>query len=175
MSQVACIVLLFVVLQEINRLCFMFKIGCHLSISNGFLAMGKDAISINANTFQFFTRNPRGGAAKAIDKNDIAAFLELAKQNNFASVLAHAPYTLNLCAASEGIRNFARETMADDMRKHKNLSEMKAAIYAKYGTPEVYITSPFSSIARNISELTSGEQTSSSFAPVTLLPVLVTA
>ena len=77
--------------------------------------MGKDAISIKANTFQFFTRNPRGGAAKAIDKNDIAAFIELAERNNFAPVLAHAPYTLNLCAASEGIRNFARETMADDL------------------------------------------------------------
>ena len=83
--------------------------------------MGKDAISINANTFQFFTRNPRGGAAKAIDKNDIAAFLELAEQNNFAPVLAHAPYTLNLCAANEGIRDFARETMADDFARMEYL------------------------------------------------------
>ena len=93
----------------------MFQIGCHLSVSKGFLAMGKDALSIGANTFQFFTRNPRGGSAKAIDENDIAAFLALAKQNHLTHFLAHAPYTLNLCAAEESIRTFARNTMADDL------------------------------------------------------------
>ncbi len=99
----------------------MLKIGCHLSISNGFLAMGKDALSIGANTFQFFTRNPRGGSAKAIDEKDITAFLELAKQNNFAVLLAHAPYTLNICAAEENIRRFARNTLADDLLRMEYL------------------------------------------------------
>ncbi len=99
----------------------MFKIGCHLSISKGFLAAGKDTVSIGANTFQFFTRNPRGGSAKAIDEKDIAVFLELAKQNNFTILLAHAPYTLNVCSAEEGIRKFARDTMADDLLRMEYL------------------------------------------------------
>jgi deoxyribonuclease-4 len=99
----------------------MFKIGCHLSVSKGFDAMGKDAVEIGANTFQFFTRNPRGGSAKAIDEKDVSAFLELAKQNNFAILLAHAPYTLNLCAADEHIRLFALETMEDDLKRMEYL------------------------------------------------------
>lgn len=99
----------------------MFKIGCHLSMSKGYLAMGKDALSIGANTFQFFSRNPRGGSAKAIDEKDISAFLELAKENNFAILLAHAPYTLNVCAADEKIRKFARDTMADDLSRMEYL------------------------------------------------------
>ncbi|WP_255491429.1 deoxyribonuclease IV [Dysgonomonas sp. ZJ279] len=99
----------------------MFKIGCHLSVAKGFLSMGKDALSINANTFQFFTRNPRGGSAKVIDETDISAFLELAKQNNFATILAHAPYTLNVCAMDEGIRRFSREMMADDLLRMEYL------------------------------------------------------
>lgn len=99
----------------------MFKIGCHLSVSNGFLAMGKDALSIGANTFQFFTRNPRGGSAKAIDEKDIAALLELAKQNHFAVLLAHAPYTLNVCAAEESIRKFSCNTLADDLLRMEYL------------------------------------------------------
>jgi endonuclease IV len=81
----------------------MFKIGCHLSVADGFLAMAKDAMAINANTFQFFTRNPRGGNAKAIDEKDIAAFRELAKKQNFSIILAHASYTMNVCAADEKI------------------------------------------------------------------------
>lgn len=93
----------------------MFKIGCHLSISKGFLAMGKDALSIGANTAQFFTRNPRGGSAKAIDEKDVAAFLALAKENHFAVLLAHAPYTMNVCAADENIRQFSRDMMTDDL------------------------------------------------------------
>ncbi len=93
----------------------MLKIGCHLSTSNGFQGMGKDALSIGANTFQFFTRNPRGGSAKAIDEKDVAAFLKLAKEHDFAVLLAHAPYTLNVCAADEGIRRFAREMLVDDL------------------------------------------------------------
>jgi deoxyribonuclease-4 len=99
----------------------MFKIGCHLSASNGYLAMGKDAVKINANVFQFFTRNPRGGAAKAIDEKDIAAFQALSKEHGIAVLLAHAPYTLNACAEKEHLRQFARETMADDIRRMEYL------------------------------------------------------
>ncbi len=95
----------------------MFKIGCHLSASKGFLHMGKEAKSIGANTFQFFTRNPRGGKAKPIDEADIKAFLEFAKENNFAKILAHAPYTLNACSADAGIREFAFNTMKDDLMR----------------------------------------------------------
>ena len=93
----------------------MLNIGCHLSISKGFYNMGKEALSIGANTFQFFSRNPRGGKAKAIDEKDVAALLELIKENNFATILAHAPYTLNACSADEKTRNFAHEMLADDL------------------------------------------------------------
>ena len=99
----------------------MLNIGCHLSSSNGFLAMGKDAVAINANTFQFFTRNPRGGSAKPISKKDVDAFLELSKQNNFAPILAHASYTLNICSADEKIRKFAVTTMIDDLERMEYL------------------------------------------------------
>ena len=95
----------------------MFTIGCHLSASKGFEAMGKEAIKIKANTFQFFTRNPRGGKAKAIDEEDVKKFLKLAEENNFGRILAHAPYTLNGCSADESIRKFATETMADDLMR----------------------------------------------------------
>lgn len=95
----------------------MLNIGCHLSASKGYLQMGKEAKSINANTFQFFTRNPRGGKAKDIDENDVKAFIEFAKENNFAQILAHAPYTLNPCSKDEHIREFALNTMADDLRR----------------------------------------------------------
>lgn len=95
----------------------MLYIGCHLSASKGFLAMGKEAVKIGANTFQFFTRNPRGGAAKPIDEEDIRLYLEFAKENNIGTIVAHAPYTLNACAATEDIRKFARETMIDDIRR----------------------------------------------------------
>ncbi|MCE7700262.1 MAG: deoxyribonuclease IV [Methanobacterium paludis] len=79
--------------------------------------MGEEAISIGAKTFQFFTRNPRGGKAKDIDENDVAAFLEIAKENNFTTILAHAPYTLNACSAEEKTRKFAVEIMADDLAR----------------------------------------------------------
>jgi deoxyribonuclease-4 len=95
----------------------MFKIGCHLSTSKGFLGMGKDAVSIGANTFQFFTRNPRGGSAKAIDEKDVADFLALAQKQQISSLVAHSPYTLNACSADSGIREFAERTMADDLRR----------------------------------------------------------
>lgn len=92
-----------------------FRIGCHLSASEGYLSMAKTAVQIGANTFQFFTRNPRGGAAKPIDPEDIAAFLDYSKQNDIGPILAHASYTMNLCAAEERIRDFARNTLADDL------------------------------------------------------------
>ena len=93
----------------------MFYIGCHLSASEGFLAMGRTALSIGANTFQFFTRNPRGSRAQAIDPKDAEAFLTLAKENGFGTLVAHAPYTINPCSKDERTREFARLTMADDL------------------------------------------------------------
>ena len=99
----------------------MFKIGCHLSSSGGFSAMARTAVSIGANVFQFFTRNPRGGAAKAIDPDDVAAFAAFAAENGIADILAHAPYTLNACAADPKILNFARETMADDLMRMEHV------------------------------------------------------
>lgn len=95
----------------------MFRIGCHLSSSKGYLAMGKEAHSIGANTFQFFTRNPRGGSAKLLDIGDVAAYNEFAAQNGIDLILAHAPYTMNACAADEGLRKFAAEIMADDLMR----------------------------------------------------------
>ena len=97
------------------------KIGCHLSASKGFFAMGKDALRIGANTFQFFTRNPRGSRAKEIDPADAQALLELMQEHQFAPVLAHAPYTLNACSADPHTREFAWETMADDLKRMEYL------------------------------------------------------
>ncbi len=99
----------------------MLKIGCHLSSSKGFLAMGKTALQIGANTFQFFTRNPRGGKAKELDLEDVAAYNALAAEQGFFPILAHAPYTLNACAADEGLREFARNTMADDLNRLEHI------------------------------------------------------
>lgn len=99
----------------------MLNIGAHLSISKGFLACGKEAATIGANTFQFFTRNPRGGKAKEIDPNDTNALLEYMKENNFSKILAHAPYTLNPCSKTEKTREFALETMKDDLRRMEYL------------------------------------------------------
>ena len=93
----------------------MLRIGCHLSTSKGFLAMGKTACAIGANTFAFFTRNPRGGAAKPIDPADAAALRELMAANDFGTLVAHAPYTLNPCSDKPHAREFARECMADDL------------------------------------------------------------
>lgn len=95
----------------------MLKIGCHLSSAKGFLAMGKTAVEIGANTFQFFTRNPRGGKAKELDLEDVAAYGRLAEEQGFSPILAHAPYTLNACAANEGLQEFAENTMADDLAR----------------------------------------------------------
>lgn len=95
----------------------MLKIGCHLSSSKGYLAMGKTATSIGANTFQFFTRNPRGGAAKPIDPYDVSAFLKYSEENDISTILAHAPYTLNAAAKDTRVREFALLTMRDDIKR----------------------------------------------------------
>lgn len=99
----------------------MLTVGCHLSASEGFLAMGKTALSIGANTFQFFTRNPRGSKAKAIDPDDAAAFLALVQANGFGRLVAHAPYTINPCSKTERTREFARMTLADDLKRMEYL------------------------------------------------------
>ena len=95
----------------------MLYIGCHLSSSKGFAAMGRQALELGANTFQFFTRNPRGGNAKAIVPSDVEAYLAFAAEHNITRILAHAPYTLNACSADEHLREFARATMADDLAR----------------------------------------------------------
>lgn len=95
----------------------MLKIGCHLSSSKGYAAMGREARRIGADTFQFFTRNPRGGSAKQIDPEDVAEFLAFAKAQGIERILAHAPYTLNACSADPHVREFARNTMADDLER----------------------------------------------------------
>ena len=99
----------------------MLNIGCHLSTTKGYENMGKEALKIGANTFQYFTRNPRGGKAKDINEKDILALRKLMEENNFAKILAHAPYTLNGCSADESTREFASEMMADDLERLKYL------------------------------------------------------
>ena len=91
------------------------NIGCHLSASKGYLSMGKQALEIGADTFAFFTRNPRGGNAKKVNPDDVKAFLEFAKEHNFGKLVAHAPYTLNACSADESIRQFAKNTFKSDL------------------------------------------------------------
>jgi len=92
-------------------------IGCHLSAADGFRGLARDALAVGANVFQFFTRNPRGGAAKPIDLEDVADFLATARKERFGPILAHAPYTLNACSAKENTRRFAREVFADDLAR----------------------------------------------------------
>jgi deoxyribonuclease-4 len=99
----------------------MLNIGCHLSASKGFAHMGKEALSIDANTFQFFTRNPRGSKAKAIDENDVKELLKIAEDNGFAPMLGHAPYTLNACSADARTKEFALETLMDDLVRMEHL------------------------------------------------------
>lgn len=95
----------------------MKHIGCHLSVTKGYLHMGKEALSIGADTFQFFTRNPRGGSAKAIDTDDANRLLALMEESNFGPILAHAPYTLNPCSADARVRAFALEVFTEDLSK----------------------------------------------------------
>ncbi len=91
------------------------NLGCHLSVSGGYTKMGREALSIGANTFQFFTRNPRGGSVKIPTDADVLGLIEIMEQNSFAPIIAHAPYTFNPCAADEGIRDYTKRTMAEDM------------------------------------------------------------
>lgn len=95
----------------------MLTIGCHLSASKGYLAMARDAVSIDANTFQFFTRNPRGGKAKELDPADVQAFHAYCAEHGIERILAHAPYTLNAAAAKPEVQEFARATFADDLAR----------------------------------------------------------
>lgn len=95
----------------------MLHIGCHLSVSQGFLHMGKEALSIGADTFQFFTRNPRGGSVRKLDIDDVQALNHLMKEKHFAPILAHAPYTLNGCSKTEKTRQFAVAAMTDDLQR----------------------------------------------------------
>ena len=99
----------------------MLYIGCHLSSSRGLAAMGRQALELGANTFQFFTRNPRGSRAKPLDEADAAALTVLLQSRAFAPIIAHAPYTLNLCAAVEDRRTFAWETLADDLDRMEHV------------------------------------------------------
>lgn len=92
-------------------------IGNHLSASKGYAAMGKAALALDANTFAFFTRNPRGGKAKEIDEKDVEKFLNFAKKHEFGKIVAHAPYTMNLCAAKEDVRSFSKEMLLDDLKR----------------------------------------------------------
>ena len=96
-------------------------IGCHLSVSKGYLAMGREALRIGADTFSFFTRNPRGGGTKAFDREDIAALAELLEREDFAPLVAHAPYTYNLCSDKEANRDFAERSMKEDLERLEDL------------------------------------------------------
>jgi deoxyribonuclease-4 len=104
----------------------MFKIGCHLSSAGGYMAMAQTAVSIGANVFQFFTRNPRGGAAKPLDPADVRSFIDFAAANGIGPILAHAPYTINAAGADERVREFAESTMSDDLRR---LEHTPGALY----------------------------------------------
>lgn len=101
-----------------------FNIGCHLSSSDGYLAMGKQIIKMGGNTFQFFTRNPRGGKAKELDLNDINLYNQYAKENGIDFIVAHAPYTMNLCSDREDIREFALNLMKDDIMKLQHVNNV---------------------------------------------------
>ncbi len=116
----------------------MFYIGCHLSCSKGFTAMERDAERIGATTFQFFTRNPRGSSVKALDLEDIREFLKRKEEKGLGTLVAHAPYTLNACSADEKVREFARNTMADDLERLEhtpgNVYNFHPGSHVKQGT-----------------------------------------
>ena len=136
----------------------MLTIGCHLSSSKGYAAMAKEAEKINANTFQFFTRNPRGAKAKEINPEDVQAFHEKAKEICIQRILAHAPYTLNACSADERVREFAVNTMRDDLKRMEytpgNCYYFHPGSHVKQGA-EVGI----SYIAQMLNQLLTKEQT----------------
>ncbi len=102
----------------------MFYIGCHLSSARGYMAMGKEAVELGANVFQFFTRNPRGGSVKPLDREDLEKYNVFHRENGFGTILAHAPYTMNPCAAKEDLREFARNTMKEDLSRLELLEDV---------------------------------------------------
>ena len=136
----------------------MIRIGCHLSSSKGYESMAKDAIAIDANTFQFFTRNPRGGNAKAINEKDVERFLTIAKENDITPLLAHAPYTLNACSADPKLRDFAKRTMADDLARMEytpgNMYNFHPGCHVKQG-----VKTGIEYISQMLNEILSPDQT----------------
>lgn len=100
----------------------MLKIGCHLSIGKGFHHAGKEAVSIGANTFQFFTRNPRGGKAKDLDKEDLKKLQQLMKENNFAPIFAHGSYTMNLASNKKDTRDFSKNLLKGDLQRVEKIT-----------------------------------------------------
>ena len=136
----------------------MLKIGCHLSASNGYLAMGNTAIRIGANTFAFFTRNPRGGAAKSVKESDVAAFLALAKEAGISDLVAHSPYTLNPCSSDAHLREFAKNTMRDDLLRMEytpgNYYNFHPGCHTGQG-----VESGISEVAELLNEILTPEQT----------------
>lgn len=136
----------------------MIRIGCHLSSSKGYEFMAKDAIAIDANTFQFFTRNPRGGNAKAINEKDVERFLTTAKEKDITPLLAHAPYTLNACSADPKLRDFAKRTMADDLARMEytpgNMYNFHPGCHVKQG-----VKTGIEYISQMLNEILSPDQT----------------
>ena len=136
----------------------MIRIGCHLSSSKGYESMAKDAIAIDANTFQFFTRNPRGGNAKAINEKDVERFLTTAKEKDITPLLAHAPYTLNACSADPKLRDFAKKTMADDLARMEytpgNMYNFHPGCHVKQG-----VKTGIEYISQMLNEILSPDQT----------------
>ena len=158
------------------------KIGCHLSSSGGYLAMAQTAESIGANVFQFFTRNPRGGAAKPIDKADVAAFRAFAAEKGIGPILAHAPYTLNAAGAEPRVREFAEEVMIDDL---KRLELTPGAMYnfhpgshvgqgAEKGIELIaaHLVRVVEKVAKACASLRSGQETASTLATTILLETM---
>lgn len=136
----------------------MLRIGCHLSSSKGYCSMVKNAMLINANTFQYFSRNPRGGNAKEINPKDVEQFLSIAKEQDITPFLAHAPYTLNACSADPKLREFAKNTMADDLQRLEctpgNLYNFHPGSHVKQG-----IDIGIDLIARMLNDILKPEQT----------------
>ena len=136
----------------------MIRIGCHLSSSKGYESMAKDAIAIDDNTFQFFTRNPRGGNAKAINEKDVERFLTTAKEKDITPLLAHAPYTLNACSADPKLRDFAKRTMADDLARMEytpgNMYNFHPGCHVKQG-----VKTGIEYISQMLNEILSPDQT----------------
>ena len=136
----------------------MIRIGCHLSSSKGYESMAKDAIAIDANTFQFFTRNPRGGNAKAINEKDVERFLRTAKEKDNTPLLAHDTYTLNACSADPKLRDFAKRTMADDLARMEytpgNMYNFHPGCHVKQG-----VKTGIEYISQMLNEILSPDQT----------------